>query len=210
MFLVAYATFGPYRCVLDVTGGGTQLDQDNIDNKAALPVIRTDAQILQDWMDLYGDVVLRTATLLLRDGHLAEDVSQEVFLLAYQKQHQLVDKSKVRSWLLRITVNLCHSHRRSSAWKRLMFTDWLEGLRGFIEHSVPGPEETVPLHISVVDLIDQLSYADREVLVLFYYHSLSLDDISHVLNEPLGTVKSRLSRARGRAKRIWERSERDG
>ena len=152
--------------------------------------------VLTDWMQRYGDRVLRTAFLLLRDRHLAEDISQETFLIAYRKQNELRDTAKVSSWLTQIAVNLCRDKMRRAAWKRLVFRDRVDDL---LITPVMGPETTGTLWASsLTQQVQQLPYKYREVIILFYYEMLSISDIAELLQESPGTIKSKLSRARRR------------
>lgn len=151
----------------------------------------TDDTLLTDWMRLHGDKVLRTAFLLLRDRHWAEDIYQETFLVAYRKRHQLLDPARVSGWLLKIAVNLCRQKMRTSAWRRLVFRDQINEN---IPSSSPDPEAHVTSSLTAE--VHRLPYKYREVITLFYYHSLTIPEICDLLREAEGTIKSRLARAR--------------
>ncbi len=147
---------------------------------------------LKQLMDNHGDHIYRTATLLLKDSHLAEDISQEVFLVAYQKIHQYRGEGSLRGWLLQITVNLCRSKMRRASWKRLIF-------REIADHELPSREagtEQSAMKLSLRSYIQQLPYKYREVIALHYYQDLTVQEIGNVLGESAGTIKSKLSRGR--------------
>lgn len=147
-------------------------------------------------MKHYGDSVLRSAYLLVRDQHLAEDISQETFLVAHQKRDQLRDPARTGPWLLQITVNLCRQRMRRAAWRRV----WL---RERIDEQIPdttAQPEMATTRIVLAEAIGRLPYKYREAIVLFYYQTLSITEMSVSLQEPEGTVKSKLSRARAMLK----------
>ena len=62
---------------------------------------------LEHMMKTYGNAVIRTAYFYTGDRHLAEDISQEVFVRAYRYWRNFRGESSVKTWLTRITINLC-------------------------------------------------------------------------------------------------------
>lgn len=86
---------------------------------------------LRELMDLYGTRLLRLAYMLLKDRRIAEDVTQEVFLAAYQHIGQFRQEAGLLTWLSRITVNACRARlrrrERGALW--LPFHLWLVDYR---------------------------------------------------------------------------------
>lgn len=136
------------------------------------------------------------ARYLMRDEHAAQDIVQESFLraLRYYGRHPI---DNPRAWLLTIVRRTCYS--------------WKTGLRASIEtesfdetlHGVadaaPDPAaQTIAASMQerVLAALDSLPAEFREVLVLREIQGLSYRDISQVIDVPIGTVMSRLSRAR--------------
>lgn len=158
---------------------------------------------LADAMERFGDDIYRTAYLLLGDHHLAEDVSQDTFLTAYRKISQYDGRGAFGGWLRSIAVNHCRSRMRRASWKRLLLRrqDNTE-----TASADPGPEE-ISVRRSLAGEISQLPYPYREVIVLHYYHDLTVKEIAERLGQSEGTVKSRLSRARQRLKVLLDREE---
>src|SRR5690606_2035399 len=74
---------------------------------------------IQQWIDLYGDDVLKIAYMYLRDKSKAEDAFQEVFLRAFRQMDTFRGDSSVKTWLLRITMNVCKDLRRSFWFRRV-------------------------------------------------------------------------------------------
>ena len=81
-----------------------------------------DAEI-QRLMDTYGQDVLRTAVLYLKNRHTAEDAFQEVFIKVYNKLESFKNESSEKTWLITITMNFCRDLLRSSWLKRVLVTD---------------------------------------------------------------------------------------
>ncbi|WP_282938917.1 sigma-70 family RNA polymerase sigma factor [Paenibacillus sp. RC67] len=160
-----------------------------------------DGSGLTSLMDRYGHEVFRTAALLIKDPHWAEDISQEVFLAAYQKIRQYRGEGTLRGWLLQITVNLCRSRMRRASWKRLVFFG-LEQQKQ-LRSSDKGPEEQA-VNDSLMASIQQLPYKYREVIVLYYYRDMMTREIAELLGESEGTVKSKLSRGKKLLRRVLE------
>lgn len=148
-----------------------------------------DREALRSLMDAYGNDVMRTAVLLLGDRHGAEDISQEVFWTVFRRIHQKSENGSLRAWIMKITVNLCRAQMRKASWKRLFFRSSRGGTDLFHRnHGIGGAAS----HVG--DCIRKLSYPDREMIVLHYFQDWPIADISVVLGQPEGTVKSRLSR----------------
>ncbi|MFF2092661.1 RNA polymerase sigma factor [Paenibacillus sp. NPDC058174] len=152
-----------------------------------------DGSALRQLMERYGDDVLRTAALLLRDRHLAEDVSQDVFVDAYRKINQLKTDRSLRAWLITMTVNRCRERMRRASWKRLLFRERLEEEAG--ASSGPGSEGWA-VSATIQSAIMGLPFRYREVIVLHYYQDMTIADIAATLHEPEGTIKSKLQRGR--------------
>ncbi|MBP1989170.1 RNA polymerase sigma factor [Paenibacillus eucommiae] len=151
-----------------------------------------DGSALEPLMRCYGDQIYRTAFLLLKDRHLAEDLSQDVFLIAFRKILQFRGEGSLRGWLLRITVNACRSNMRRASWKRMFVREIKEHELSVTE---PGLEQAADRE-ALSEYIGNLPYKYREVLVLHYYQDLSVLEISALLGDKVNTVKSKLLRGR--------------
>ena len=139
---------------------------------------------------------LRLAYLLVRDHKEAEDVAQEAFLKAYRAMGRFREDAPFRPWLLSIVRNEASNRRRSRGRRvRLVERVIAEPLSG---DAAPSPE-TVVLAIDeaerVIAAIDRLSDSHRLVVTCRYLLSLSESETATVLRIPVGTVKSRCSRA---------------
>jgi RNA polymerase sigma-70 factor (sigma-E family) len=128
----------------------------------------------------------------------AEDAVQEAFVVAIRKQRQLEAVTNPEAWLRTVAVN-----RVRSRWRHA------EVVRRF-QPSVPGPQAQVevgPDHVVLVQALARLDEPLRRVVVLHHLADLGTAEIAAELGIPEGTVKSRLSRARGRLATLLEEKE---
>jgi len=142
----------------------------------------------------YGDVVFGTVLLMTRDRALAEDLTQETFLLAWRGIKTFRLGAPFRPWLLRIAVNRVKSWRRRRWLNIIPLADSAEST------SEPGPDSAFEQqweHERVRQAIAQLTADEQRVLVLRYFSELTVPEIASTLRCPAGTVKSRLHRAHG-------------
>ncbi len=128
----------------------------------------------------------------------AEDIVQETYLTAFHKFHQLREKSKCKPWLLRILRNnFLKNYQRQKGRKRLPEIDYIEFLK---TTQTPDDAEFLLAGEStrqvVQKAIDRLPKKYREVLILYYMDEMMYKDIAATLDIPIGTVMSRLTRAR--------------
>ncbi|HAN21981.1 MAG: hypothetical protein A2Y15_05605 [Clostridiales bacterium GWF2_36_10] len=154
---------------------------------------------LSTLMDEYGNCVLNTAYLYVKDKQLAEDIFQEVFLKAYLKFNTFQARSSIKTWLIRITINLCKDNLKSTYKKKV--TVGLDDITATSESAEKAAVEHIEserLYIAVMSL--KQNY--REVILLRYYNQLTPEEISTVLNIHGGTVRTRLFRATSCLKKI--------
>lgn len=143
-------------------------------------------------VERYGDLVQRTAYLIVRDEGLAEDLAQEAFLAAWKGLATFDPSQPLKPWLVRIVVNRCLNQERRSHPPSQPLGDDLP------EATSPSPE-TVTLARDAGRLvrgaIASLDEEQRLALVLRYFADLTVPEIAWVLGCPEGTVKSRLHRS---------------
>jgi len=157
------------------------------------------------------DAAYNLARWLAGNGHDAQDIAQEAMLRAF-RFFETFRGGDARAWLLRIVRNTHASHRRSAAVRRepAPFDEDVHSLR---PEESPGPSDDDPLAIvgrsQELILLDRalesLPVEFREALVLRELEDLSYADIALVLGIPVGTVMSRISRARKLAAKAFAR-----
>ena len=140
---------------------------------------------------------------LLGNAQDAEDVTQDVFLRVYKALPSYQpERASMRTWLTKLTVNACNTHRRrnflQSLWRRTPIDD--EVALELVDLSVLGaPEDhalNTELRRTVKDVLSTLRPEHRTVLVLHYYMDMSCPEIADILECPEGTLYSRLHYAR--------------
>jgi RNA polymerase sigma-70 factor (ECF subfamily) len=143
----------------------------------------------------------------------ASDACQDAFLKAFKSMGQYRGGS-FKSWLMRIITNTCYDQLR---YKKRRPSDSLEALMEnsgtepvSMTSSAERPEDNVMRH-ELNDMlqqgINQLPEDQRIVLILNDVQGFSYQEISEITGQPLGTVKSRLSRARGRLRDFLREQE---
>lgn len=167
---------------------------------------------LQELMSLYGDYLLRTAFLLLKDRYTCEEIVQDTFITAFEKIHQLDEPEKLKSWLTSITVNRCKMMMRKWSWKNILLNfDFAERIRG--DEHVESPEAQLLVDFdnkSLSESIQELDYKYREVLTLYYFNEMKISEIAVLLYIAESTVKTRLKRGRSHLREIIEKGEEAG
>jgi RNA polymerase sigma-70 factor, ECF subfamily len=128
----------------------------------------------------------------------AADISQEAFLRAWEKIRTLRD-APFKSWLFQIAVNLCYDHfRRGRRYGVMPEDDQASNVIG-LGIVTPDPQEHAEAserHRLVRESIEALEHDMRVAIVLRDVNGMAYDEIAGVLRVPLGTVKSRIARAR--------------
>lgn len=152
------------------------------------------------------DAVHRFALRLTRDATQAEDLVQETFLRAYRSWEQFQRGSNCRSWLFTICRNTFLKEReRTRARREVLETDIQgeesDGSVSFIDQRSAAAGSPDDFFNAIIDdhlvaAIDALPEDFREALILSDLGDLTYPEISQVLEIPIGTVKSRLFRAR--------------
>ena len=157
----------------------------------------------------YQDNVFNLCCRMLGDRQDADDCAQEVFVKAYRSLDRFRFDSAFSTWLYSIAVNTCRNYLKSAAFRfrrkivRLDATDGTEGSDGLSDVADPGPSALAQMEQRERELLVQKAVSAlprdvREVIVLRDIEGLPYEDIARITGYNPGTVKSKLSRARGR------------
>lgn len=148
----------------------------------------------------FGDRLCVHALYILHDGQEARDVVQEVFIKALREPRFFDAEFKMQAWLYRVTRNLCFNIVRDRRRRESILaanpgdrTSPFDPLAAVFDGERQG---------EILAAVDQLSADHREILMLRYYEDLSYVEIASRLDIKLGTVMSRLSRARDRLNEV--------
>ncbi|MDG0808973.1 RNA polymerase sigma factor [Cohnella rhizosphaerae] len=157
---------------------------------------------LRELMLQHGSEVWNLAFVLTRRRDLADDVSQDVFLIAYRKIDTFRGASSLRTWLLSITRNTAINAMRAAFIRRVTLTDRLHERSHEFGPSAESEMLRRSLSNDIWEDVLRLPLKLREALVLHARYELTVREIAQLLELSEGTVKSRLSRARQRMIRL--------
>ena len=129
--------------------------------------------------------LLRVARRLTSDPAAAEDLVQETMLSAWRGFHQFRAGTNLRAWLFRILVNAFHSRGRKGQ----------PALVPLVEHDFPGRGDTAA-SVEIQQAIEELPVEQKIVVLLGVVEGFTCLEMAEMLTAPIGTVMSRLSRAR--------------
>ncbi len=166
-------------------------------------ILADDETAFAELVKKYQKAVHTLAWRKIDDFHIAEDITQDVFLKVYQRLHTLKDPNQFSGWLYVITSNLCATWLRK---KRLRIQP-LED-----EEAVMIPRDVYSQHVVeernqaaaetqrevVKKLLARLKESERTVMSLYYLGEMRVEEISRFLGVSTSTIKSRLRRARNR------------
>jgi RNA polymerase sigma-70 factor, ECF subfamily len=180
------------------------------DKQTPYELVSRDELTLNTLMKEYGQSVLWLAYSYVKDKNLAEEITQDVFVICYKKLETFREESSIKTWIYRITTNRCKDVMKSRSYKYKKMTQSL------FEHFVSKddtPEDflmrkTEEKELSLAVLAIPLKY--REAIFLYYFENLKVDEISKLLSINANTVKTRLHRGRELIKQMYERGVENG
>ncbi|MEM0964617.1 MAG: sigma-70 family RNA polymerase sigma factor [Verrucomicrobiota bacterium] len=150
-------------------------------------------------VDDFYQGLYRFALSLSKNEHQACDLTQQTFAIYAEKHDTLRDISKVKSWLYTTLYREFLRQNRRNQRSEVRDPE-------VIENTVSNPEAPDTDHLDekrVLAALDRLEETFRMPLVMFYLRNHSYAEISEILDIPIGTVMSRLSRGKARLKKIF-------
>ena len=157
--------------------------------------------------DQFHEDIFRTVFYRVRSPSDAEDITQDVFLKAYQKISGIKDASKFRGWLFSIALNRIKDFHRKRRFRSLFKTED----ENIESHAPVDDQSDQPETLEKVlrkdfwrqvgSVLDKLSNMEREVFVLRFFDELSINEIAGVLKKNESTVKTHLYRALAKFKK---------
>ena len=159
-------------------------------------------QRLEQLVDRYQEQVMRMCFLYLCDKTLAEDAMQETFLKVYRALDTFRGEASEKTWIMRIAIRTCYDMNHSG-WFRV-----------FNRQVTPDmvPETAVPFEESDDELMNaviRLPIRLREVILLYYYQHMNVNETAEALGISQSSVSGRLKRGRERLKAMMEGSDFD-
>jgi RNA polymerase sigma-70 factor (ECF subfamily) len=166
---------------------------------------RGDPEAISELLRSYERRIYSVCYRMVRDEHDARDLAQDAMVKMLQGLNTYDGRSKLSTWVIRITMNCCLSHLRKQRLRRhgSLERDWPQGtggpapLGGVVRELSPaGGVERAEMRSILSRALVSLDPQMRSVLVLRDMQDLEYSQIAEVLDIPVGTVKSRLFRAR--------------
>ncbi len=164
-----------------------------------------DVQAFRQLVERYEDRIYGLACSILGDSEVAKDAAQEAFIRVYRALGNFEGRSSFYTYLYRITTNVCltFAQREQRRPDRVSIEGMQEAsdmtLDRFLGTDEPQNDiERIGLREEIQKVLDYLSPEHRAVVVLKDIEGFSQEEIADVLDVSVGTVKSRLSRARAR------------
>lgn len=163
---------------------------------------RGDTQAFDRLVQEHYVMVYNTAFRMLGNADQAEDATVEAFARAYRSLERFRGESAFSTWLYRIVTNVCLDHLRGANHAAASLDEgWGEDgdQRREVPDDTQNPARTAlqrRQQQAVHQALQRVSGDHRAVLVLYDLHGFSYEEVSAILGVPVGTVKSRLNRAR--------------
>ncbi|MCD5322430.1 MULTISPECIES: sigma-70 family RNA polymerase sigma factor [Pontibacillus] len=143
----------------------------------------------------YKTTMYRVSKTILKQDEDCADALQEAILKAFHSIHTLKEPKYFKTWLIRIVMNECYAIIRKQ--KKIVSLDKVHE-EAFVERGFD--------RIEVKELLSHLTEEDALVLQLFYIKDFTIRDMAHVMEVPENTIKTKLRRAKKRA-RVQVREE---
>ncbi len=155
---------------------------------------------IEELIHTYEADVFRLALSVVGDQADAQEIAQETFIAALKSLRNYEERKSFKAWLYVIALNLSRSHLRKQKFLAKLKASTTSLFRVEVQKQV-SPEESVILSEKEAVIWAQLNKLDerhRIVVILRYFHELSVAEISEILNINEGTIHSRLHTARER------------
>ena len=169
------------------------------------------------WSELlasYQDRLYAVCYRMVNDREMAADLTHDAMIKVIEGLDKYDGRSKLSTWIIRITMNVCLSKLRSEKYRRHASLEAISAANTGSEPVGLGRDSGEPIGLSGVQLREQhqfLSHAlaaiepdHRAILILRDMQGLDYDHIAHALDIRLGTVKSRIFRARASLRQAFE------
>lgn len=186
-------------------------DQNKIDQQEqellVTRAIQGDQMAFSEIVDQYGTLMLRTASMIVGDRDIAEDVVQDALIQAWHHLADLRKAGALRPWLMRIVVNQCISFKRRLARTTAFMRQALsEQETDLIAQAADDHKGCMERDWDLACAIESLPMKQRVVIVLHYYNSMTLPEMAQTLNTSENTLKKRIQAALSNLRRILRAS----
>ena len=162
-------------------------------------------QRFERWVRAYSQSILHACFIYLVDKSQAEDAMQDTFLKAWEGMDQFAARQNAqeKTWLMRIAINVCHDYQRSR-WFR--YVDTNKALEDLPSRYLTLPEADRSLLLDIL----RLPVKQKQVILLYYYQEMSLQETADALGIAVSTAHHRLKKAEKLLKIALTGGEEDG
>jgi RNA polymerase sigma-70 factor (ECF subfamily) len=194
---------------------------DQVDRDLVAAIRAGDSSAWTTLIERYKVRIFSICVRMVRDREMADDLTQDAFIKVIKGLDTFDERSKLSTWVYRVTTNVCLSKLRSEKLRRHASLEAMASAGGrntdrrselgFAQQREPGAEEGVERDEErqrMIDALDELSDEHRAILVLRDGRGLEYEQIAETLEIPVGTVRSRLFRARAALRHEFEASGR--
>jgi RNA polymerase sigma-70 factor (ECF subfamily) len=196
------------------------IDKENnlTDEQVFARYIEGDKSAFDELVERYYKQIYRFLVRFTGRPHLAEDLTQDVFMKLYRSASTFDPSKKFRPWLYSIAANRARDALRSAgrSEKQIVIQSSGQEEQVSLEHLIPGSPSAPDTAMIALETVQKVQNALqempdglREILILAYYDQMAYKEIADSLEIPLGTVKSRLHKAVITFGQIWKRYEPD-
>ena len=165
--------------------------------------MQTEDENFDDIVSAFYQPLYRFGYSLAKNEHEASDLAQQTFFIYAEKGASVHDKSKVKSWLFTTLYREFLRRKRKNDRMDSYEPEMLEAAGGSEE---PQVRRSTDANLAV-EALEEVDEVYRQPLSLFYLKDFSYKEISQVLDVPIGTIMSRLSRGKAQLREIFKRKE---
>ena len=174
------------------------------DYSLAVACQQGDKTAFQKLVKQYQEKVRGLVYSILNDPEVIDDLTQEIFIKVYTSISRFEHRSSLGTWIYRIAVNHCRDEIRRKRIRRLFSLEKME-----LDPVAKGERtDSDILQKEKIDMVrwglSKISEKHRSIIVLKDFENLPYEEIAKVLDLELGTVKSRLNRARTALKEVLD------
>lgn len=180
-----------------------ELEEEQEKERLVACALQGDQQAFSDIVEQYSTLMLRTASMIVGDRDIAEDVVQDALIQAWHHLGDLRQAGALRPWLMRIVVNQCISFKRrlarTTAFMRQALSEQETDLAAQIADDHKGLMER---DWDLAHAIENLPMKQRVAIVLHYYNGMTLPEMATTLNISENTLKKRIQAALTNLRRV--------
>ncbi|MEL5864179.1 RNA polymerase sigma factor [Clostridium cochlearium] len=141
-------------------------------------------------VNIYGNKLLRTCFLMLKDEKEAEDIVQDTFIKVFKYINGFKGNSSLYTWVYKIAQNIIKDKCKNDI-STIPYEDYYTSEDNIEEIIINNNNKRI-----LKEKLKEMGFIYKQVLVLFYFNDFSIKEISEILDEKEGTIKSKLSRGR--------------